>query len=606
MALPTARAQASPVPSRSRNTPGTPQTSEKKGDKGSGPFLQSPHGHPGFQPTKSSVKVGKGSAQKSSVLAERIGKPPKPPDKPLMPYMRYSRKVIGKFNTTVISYRKVWEQVKAQNPDLKLWEIGKIIGQMWRDLSESEKQEYQDEYESEKSTYNEAMKIYHNSPAYQAWLAAKGKAEREKEAGIEEDEPTPKGDRTPNSSRQASQKLEMPRISIQPAEDDDDPDDGFSVKHVAHARYQRNHRLINEIFSDSVVPDVRSVVTTGRMSVLKRQVQSLTMHQKKLEAELHQIEERHEVKKRKFVESSNTFHDELKKLCESKPQISDDMFGGMVQRAREDLKQRHLQMLQQQEEERRRQALQADSDKKAEAEQTATDDAAKPVDAVETDASTPQPPSSVPEAMEVDKDDDTQPQTEETKTSRSEDKGDEGLAKVSHDPGSQDKEKEQTEEQKDTEQKDSEQKDTAVKDTEQNDTESREDTPMETDSKEADAVPTSQEGSGDATRAVVNGNQPSDTAPAQPAAVAVVSGDGDGDAAAAAPPPSQTAAEGKPQSDNAAEKIGSEPSTTEPAPTPPATQAHAETGEAPPQKEEQKPEESNTNGSPKEEGEKKE
>lgn len=233
-----------------------------------------------------------GSNARSMASGINVPKAPKAPDKPLMPYMRYSR--------------KVWDQVKAANPDLKLWEIGKIIGSMWRDLSEEDKQEYLNDYEAEKIEYNDLMKAYHTSPTYLAYINAKTRAE----AAQEEE----------SRQRQRMEKVD-PYVSIQPADDPDDHDDGSSLKHLGASRFQRNHRLINEILSEVVVPDVRVVVTTGRMQVLKRQVDSLTVHQRKLEAELLQIEERHLEKKRKFLENTATFNSEMKRLCGMKVEV---------------------------------------------------------------------------------------------------------------------------------------------------------------------------------------------------------------------------------------------------------------------------------------------
>ncbi|XP_014048816.1 SWI/SNF-related matrix-associated actin-dependent regulator of chromatin subfamily E member 1 isoform X1 [Salmo salar] len=268
-----------------------------------------PYSHLAYNNYRLGGNTGNNNNRNSSGIT--VPKPPKPPDKPLMPYMRYSRKVS----------RKVWDQVKASNPDLKLWEIGKIIGGMWRDLTEEEKQDYLNEYEAEKIEYNDSLKAYHNSPAYLAYINAKNRAE----AALEEE----------NRQRQTRVEKGEPYMSIQPAEDPDDYDDGFSMKHTATARFQRNHRLISDILSEIVVPDVRSVVTTARMQVLKRQVQSLMVHQRKLEAELLQIEDRHQDKKRRFLETTDSFNSELKRLCGQKVEVDMEKLAAEIAAAEE-------------------------------------------------------------------------------------------------------------------------------------------------------------------------------------------------------------------------------------------------------------------------------
>ena len=65
-------------------------------------------------------------------------------------------------------------------------------------------------------------------------------------------------------------------------------------------------------------------------------VHSLTMHQKKLETELQQIEEKFDSKKRKFVESSSLFQEDLVRTCRKR--IDEETFQSMVEQQTEIIK----------------------------------------------------------------------------------------------------------------------------------------------------------------------------------------------------------------------------------------------------------------------------
>ena len=250
-------------------------------------YINSQCNHPAFN----KLYLGPNLSQNGKMVGatSAVPKPPKPPEKPLMPYLRYSR--------------KQWDSVKANQPDLKLSQVGKIIGKMWRDLPSADRQLYVDEYETEKAEYQEMLRSYHNSPAYQGYLQAKGRAE-----AIE-------------AENRASER-DGSIMSIEPTDDGSgDTDEGFSVKHVSAARFQRNHRLMQNILLDTtVVPSSRGIVTEQRLEVLRHQVQSLEHHQKKLEAELGEIEKNHIATKRKWKESTSNFITDLKKLRSMTPQ----------------------------------------------------------------------------------------------------------------------------------------------------------------------------------------------------------------------------------------------------------------------------------------------
>ncbi|OAF65468.1 hypothetical protein A3Q56_06825 [Intoshia linei] len=203
----------------------------------------------------------------------------KPPDKPQMPYFRYSR--------------KVWDDVKRRNEKLKMWDIGRLVGNMWRNLSDNEKQPYIMEYENDKLKYQEQMRKFYNQNKSKHQIKSKYDMDLEEKL-------------IKNESR----------YFIQPIENVAEGDEECSIKHISAKRYYRNNELVYSIFSSAKVPDTKTVVTAEKLDSLKRNVASLEGHQSKILSELEIKKEEHECRKKKIKEEEIQFNLELKNLTE--------------------------------------------------------------------------------------------------------------------------------------------------------------------------------------------------------------------------------------------------------------------------------------------------
>ncbi|KRX25550.1 SWI/SNF-related matrix-associated actin-dependent regulator of chromatin subfamily E member 1 [Trichinella nelsoni] len=249
--------------------------------------------HPNFRPTRIGTF--------SSFNEGASGKGPKPPEKPIMPYMRYSR--------------RMWDKVRATNPDYKFWDIGKIIGRKWRELSDGEKQIYFDEYELEKQEYEKQMKAYHNSAAFQNYLTQKNKERNE---------------------AWRSTQVES-SVYVQPIDEESDEIDSNYPRYFSAERYARNQRLLGEIFSAVAVPSANSIVTSERLHTLRSQVSSLTHHLESLRQELKLLQENHKRKKENWESGSELFSKKLKLLDEQRPVFSEEKYAELVKNQKEHL-----------------------------------------------------------------------------------------------------------------------------------------------------------------------------------------------------------------------------------------------------------------------------
>jgi hypothetical protein len=138
--------------------------------------------------------------------------------------------------------------------------------------------------------YEKAMKSY--NATYAQYMSGKSRVKG-----------TPQNDKPNTSNRKANNDQNtVTGVFIQPV-DDEDPFE-MAGKRLAAIRYDRNNRLMAELFSSNFVPDPRTFVPQHRIEHIRRQGQSLEQHQNKLNDELTKLDNQFNQRKRAIEEAA--------------------------------------------------------------------------------------------------------------------------------------------------------------------------------------------------------------------------------------------------------------------------------------------------------------
>ncbi|KAL3087326.1 hypothetical protein niasHS_008645 [Heterodera schachtii] len=257
------------------------------------------------------------SSSHRSAQQEAMRPPPKLPDRPLVPYMRFSK--------------KTWPKVRADKPDVPLWELGKIIGHLWNNISPAEKAMYNHEYEQDKIEYEKAMKQY--NAAYSQYMASKSRVKSAHQQ--HQQDKGGSGRKTTAAGASADAAGITSGVFMQPI-DDEDPFE-LAGKRLAAIRYDRNNRLMAELFSPSYLPDPRAFVPQQRIDHFRRQRMSLEQHQVKSNEELARMAELFSQRKRAIQRDSEAYHEMLKKVCAERPRVDQQRCEELTEQYKEQL-----------------------------------------------------------------------------------------------------------------------------------------------------------------------------------------------------------------------------------------------------------------------------